>query len=401
MGKIIVLLTVLIPVLLIAYTVWATIRSFSKNMKSRKLWLKIITIEAMVIIGFITYYYWPRGYERTYLNNQKIQDTINLKSLANAKNFYIGTIGTHPIPDLIVREFNSCTPPNLLKWPHLIKDENILGEYDFSAADSIVNEALEKGLRIRGHALIWGNGYYYSPYPKIIDKIVMEADNPKEKLIGLMKSHIHTTMHHFKDRVHTWDVVNEPLKTFGDKPDENIFYKTLGTGFMVDAFKMAREAYPTAILFLNEQFFEYDGDKAKAFIRLVEELLDKGAPIDGIGIQAHHIFDAPNVQSFKNLMVQLSNMGLKIEVTEFEVSLRNFSNYDMPYEAQGKFYEEFLKACVDNPNCIGFTMWGYNDKNANKWMPFYRLFMPYEPFPWDDNSYKKPAYYGMVKALFN
>ena len=54
------------------------------------------------------------------------------------------------------------------KWRQLLVDGKI-GEYDFTEADAIVDYAISKGVRVRGHTLVWGK-FSGKTYPKELDK---------------------------------------------------------------------------------------------------------------------------------------------------------------------------------------------------------------------------------------
>src|SRR5437762_8369442 len=55
---------------------------------------------------------------------------------------------------LILRQFNSLTPENVMKMAPIHPEEN---RYNWKDADSIVAFAQRNGLRVRGHNLCWHN----------------------------------------------------------------------------------------------------------------------------------------------------------------------------------------------------------------------------------------------------
>ena len=98
-----------------------------------------------------------------------------------------------------------------------------------------------------------------------------------------------------------------------------------------NALKWAHEVDPEVELFLNEQFDQYDSEKAESFLKYVEELVVKDIPIDGVGIQAHAMFTVPRIEPFRKFLKAISDLGLKIEVTELDARLRLFGSHDDPY----------------------------------------------------------------------
>ena len=55
--------------------------------------------------------------------------------------------------DTFLREFDSLTPENELKMAALQPDR---GQFDFAAADALVDFARRNGREVHGHALVWG-----------------------------------------------------------------------------------------------------------------------------------------------------------------------------------------------------------------------------------------------------
>ena len=196
------------------------------------------------------------------------------------------------------------------------------------------------------------------------------------------------------------DVVNEPLNVFDGGFDENLYYEHLGKEYIANSFRWAHEVDSEVELYLNEQFDQYDSEKANSFIKLVEELVKDKVPIHGVGIQAHAMFDIPRIEPFKAFIAKIAALGLKIEITELDARLRLFNSADDPYQAQGQFYQEFAAACLANPACTGVTVWGVSDKID--WydnIGVFKLHQPNESTPFDTEMKAKPAYYGLLNAL--
>ena len=80
-----------------------------------------------------------------------------------------------------------------------------------------------------------------------------------------------------------------------------------GDGHLSDyielAFKFAREADPDVELIINDYGLESRGAKRTGMYNLVKHMLEKGVPVDGIGLQMHISILA---QLWKKLKNQLS-----------------------------------------------------------------------------------------------
>lgn len=77
---------------------------------------------------------------------------------------------------------------------------------------------------------------------------------------------------------------------------EGPFFKQLGEQYILEAFALARGAFPpTTKLFLNEAFggpkgYKADGETVVNTLRILRWLKEQRAPIDGLGIQGHDMF---------------------------------------------------------------------------------------------------------------
>ena len=59
---------------------------------------------------------------------------------------------------------------------------------------------------------------------------------------------------------------------------------------------------------------------------------------------------------------------------------------------QANIYNNFLKICLEEPNCFSFESWGFTDEYSSK--P-----KGQSPLPFDGDLKKKPAFYSMLKTL--
>lgn len=300
--------------------------------------------------------------------------------------------------DSLTDHINSATPPNELKWRQLLVNGK-LGQYDFSRADVLVNQLVDADIVVRGHNLIWGK-WAGTTFPKALNELVNNSKTPAITLQREMRAHITTVMHHFKGRITRWDVVNEPLTMSNEAVDDNFFHQLLGENYIAEAFKMARAADAHAKLFLNEDFRSFSPETTERFLSLLHRQLAQGAPIDGIGIQSHHLYRLKDTQAFQVFVDQLHQLGLIFEITELDVPIWLFADSDNPYQAQGDYYRKYSQVCYHSPHCLGVTTWGIDDSQT--WLdsifPF-SLRSSNKPLIFDDDMQKKPAYQGVVAAL--
>jgi endo-1,4-beta-xylanase len=145
----------------------------------------------------------------------------------------------------------------------------------------------------------------------------------RSRVLGeLVHRHIRTVLTHFKGRMATWDVVNEPLYMFWSaRIDDNVFFRYLGSEYIADAFRIARGVDPTAKLYMSEQLESFSDARAEAFFKLAQHLKQEGVPIDGVGLQSHFGFTLPAMEEFRAFLARLTALGLEVEITELDARL--------------------------------------------------------------------------------
>jgi len=273
-----------------------------------------------------------------------------LKQLGKARGMEVGTAvrsqdtrGNRAYRQLIVQQFSSVTPENEMKWEAIAPKR---GEFDFDAADELVEDAREAGQKVRGHTLVW-----HFQVPGWVKEL-----GPKN-LRQAMRGHIRTVMKHHRDDVGVWDVVNEPISDRG-RLRRSVFQRRLGPGYIEDAFRTARTADPDAKLYLNEIGAESIGPKSNRLYEIVRGLKAKGVPIDGVGFQAH--FNLTGVpRDFVANMQRFKALGLDIAITEADVGVK-LPPSAADLEDQAQVYATIVRSCLA-VRCRSLTFWGYTD----------------------------------------
>jgi GH35 family endo-1,4-beta-xylanase len=251
--------------------------------------------------------------------------------------------------------FNAASTENDLKWPVW------LGEWEGNFSHDQTLAGLRwlraRGFHLRGHVLVW-------PGIKNLPKPIQERiGTPRQNQIpALIEAHIREMARATKGLLDEWDVLNEPFTNFD-------LMKLFGDEIMPPWFKVAREEMPGVKLFSNDfsnQDATTDADHVAHFEKTTRYLLDHGAPVDGLGLQAH-FNGRPNAP--ENILAVLdryqAQFHLPVRMTEFDVWTRD-------EELQADFTRDFLILSFSHPSVIGVQHWGFWE--SVHWRPSAAMF---------------------------
>jgi endo-1,4-beta-xylanase len=277
------------------------------------------------------------------------------------------------------RDFDYVTAEYEMKWAPI---EGTQGVNNFSGGDAIVSYAQAHGLQVKGHTLLW-----HGSVPSWVNGL------SATDLKTAVDNHIAAVAQHYRGKVLAWDVVNEAVADDGSGLRNTIFLQGLGTGYIADAFRLAHEADPAALLFYNDYGGEGLGAKSDAIYNLVKGLRDQGVPIDGVGLQMHISANSrPADSSIQSNMRRLAALGLFVNISEMDVKINGVSGSEATkLDTQRTTYRAVVADCVMEPKCQAVTFWGFTD--AHTWIS------GDQPLLYDTVYAAKPAYYGVADAV--
>jgi endo-1,4-beta-xylanase len=281
------------------------------------------------------------------------------------------------------RHFSYLTAEYEMKWGHIERDR---GQRVFGPADEIMAFADARGLKVKGHALVW-----HGDSPAWLETL------STAELRTALRDHIRDTVGRYRGRIVAWDVVNEAIAENGGGLRDTVYLRKLGPGYVADAFRWAREADPDVLLIYNDYGGEGLNRKSDDVYALVRDLVQQGVPIGGVGLQMH--LDAaslpPTADVVRNLR-RLAELGLAVNLSEMDVRVARLTG-DAParLDAQRRVYHDVVAACVAEPRCHSITFWGFTDRHS--WIDSF--FAPDDPLLFDESYRAKPAYYGVIDAL--
>ncbi|WHY02840.1 endo-1,4-beta-xylanase [Neobacillus sp. DY30] len=294
--------------------------------------------------------------------------------------------------DLLRKHFNSITAENDMKF---IEIQPVEGQFTFEKADQLAAFAKENGMKMRGHTLVWHN--------QTPEWVFEGAD--RETLLQRMKEHITAVMNRYKGTIFCWDVVNEAVTDEGTELLRSTkWLEIIGEDYIEKAFEFAHEADPAALLFYND-YNESNPEKREKIYKLVKSLVDKGVPIHGIGLQAHWNLVNPSLEDIRTAIERYASLGLKLHLTELDVSVFNFEDKRTDLteptqemlELQAERYHQVFQVLRQYRDYItSVTFWGAADDYT--WLSDFPVRGRKNwPFLFDENHQPKESFWKVVQ----
>ncbi|MCP8899460.1 endo-1,4-beta-xylanase [Gilvimarinus xylanilyticus] len=276
--------------------------------------------------------------------------------------------------DVITRHFSQLTAGNIMKMSYLHPQEDT---FTFGDADQLVGFAETNGMTVHGHALVWHSSYQVPGF----------MNNYDGDFAAMLTDHVTNVVQHFETEypgvVTSWDVVNEAVdQGAGDGFRRSVFYNELPPAtdgdipeYLKVAFQAARDAAPDVDLYYNDYDNTANETRLNKTLQIAEALNEEGT-IDGVGFQMHIYMGYPSLSHFENAFQQVVDMGLKVKLTEIDVSVVNPYGSNPPAQPE---YDEQLANDQKQRFCQvaevyldtvpaeqrgGFTVWGLTDDES-------------------------------------
>ncbi len=212
--------------------------------------------------------------------------TVPLHRLAEEKGLMFGSslalkycVQSAAYQQLFISQCDIATPELHMKWDSLSSQP---GVYNFGNADRFVAFCATNRMRIRGCTLVWHDALPAWLAPRLT------AANGQ----AMLTDHIHKVAGHFAGKLYSWDVVNEVLDPASRRPDglrNTLWLENCGVDYLERAFRATADADPSALLVWNENYLElsngFGAAKRTAMLNLLDGMLARGVPIQGIGLR--------------------------------------------------------------------------------------------------------------------
>jgi endo-1,4-beta-xylanase len=300
----------------------------------------------------------------------RTSEEIVLRQLAVEKGLVYGTTiaaaqitGDPAFIDLVREQAGLVVAENEMKWQ--VMNRGTPDDDDYGPADTIANFASANHLVLRGHNLLW---YHRTP------SWYFDLPSRQEQERAVVR-HIQELAGHYRGKIHSWDVVNEPIEPKDGRPDglrTKVFLETLGPEYLDLAYRTAKQADPAARLVVNEYDIELDAPEQEArrvaLLHLLEKMKGSGTPVDAVGIQAHLTavggppFSAAKLRRF---LAEIAGLGLTIQITELDVTdERAPADIAVRDQLVADTYRRFLDAALDEPAVKMVVTWGLSDRHS-------------------------------------
>ena len=257
--------------------------------------------------------------------------------------------------------WNQVTCENATKWGSV---HSGWGTFSWTNADRTYNYCKEHGILFKFHALIWG-----SQHPTWIESLSVE--DTKKAIIEWYDE----VKNHYPD-LEIIDVVNEAIYSGSDyhspykstkiiealgslaedrlgqtfNCNTNGYSSTNSYQWIAEAFRLARERWPNAILIYND-YNTFQWQKTE-YINLINGLKACNAPIDAAGCQSHDLNDMSG-SDFKTALYDIHDkIDLPIYITEYDIAKSDDAT-------QLTRYKEQFPVMWEADFVPGVTLWGW------------------------------------------
>ncbi|MBD3918592.1 endo-1,4-beta-xylanase [Paenibacillus sp. PR3] len=356
-------------------------------------------------------------------------DVLSLPSIKNTyPNYLMGSIigpyyMQNSIMPVIKAQFGVVTSENAMKPASLIgtsASTHNVADLSFNAADTEVQSAINNGLKVHGHTLVWeGQSIPWLNNARISDSDPTPS-NPGLTAAGAyanMNDYINAVLKHFDGKFNastqniiSWDVVNEAFS--GNVRDSSLsrtdwhsylkatpWLKATDDNYVEQAFKYARAAEPdyNVLLYYNDYSMD-DQNKAAAVRDMVKDINSRWAVdhpgkqlIQGVGMQEHNGLGT-NPNNTRKSIQMFKDIGVKVSISELDISAGTGGTQTPDQKtAQAAQYARLMQVYTDpafKDTVQRITFWGLTDTNS--WLS------SGSPLLFDGKLYPKDAFYAVI-----
>ena len=270
--------------------------------------------------------------------------------------FAIGTcvrsdriLGTTPddarYRDTLARHFTKAVFENDLKWEPWERG----GDAHQDRARETIRWLRDHEFSVRGHVIVWPSWRASPPW-------LRELDGQPERLRAELDRRVDSQTKALAGLLDEWDVVNENYA-------HTDFTDLLGRSAMERWFRIAAGNSPGTRLFYNDYVMfqgEGPGSPSDTLLGILRDLKSSGAPLGGIGEQAHFGGNPPGPAEVLAKLDRFAALGLPIQITEFDIDTADA-------DLQLAWTRDFLLTVFSHAAVTGVVSWGFWE--GQHWKP--------------------------------
>jgi GH35 family endo-1,4-beta-xylanase len=292
---------------------------------------------------------------------------------------------------------------------------NGINDFDFAPVNRVVNWMVENNMS--PHVCMLTGQDIYNP------EWLINGNWTKQELNNLLKNQIYSIMdaNDNKNKVDVWNVINEIFEEDGTYRT-NVVWNQMGwesdvsglngiekinnqhPKFVRQAFKYCREKTNAKLEYRDYNIESNNPEsgldkKHKAVYQLLKHMINSNIPIDVVGLQGH--YEIGNVDyitennGLKNIVEKYKSLGIEVYIVEMDFAAPLGATWNTTLaQAQKQDYYNYTKQAIEGGATRIYT-WGIDDGRDPYWLT------TQYPLPWNENLEKKPAYYGIQKALYD
>ncbi|MGF1484730.1 MAG: endo-1,4-beta-xylanase [Opitutales bacterium] len=232
--------------------------------------------------------------------------------------------------------------------------------------EAVVDWAHTHDFAWRGHTLVWGVLKYSPVIVQPFHEQIKEGQPiDREALLHRIDQSILDRCLRYRGKIRHWDVVNEPVS-------ERHLFHALGAESVEDQaalmarwFKLAHQADPSARLYMNDFGILVTQNEAKRerYYQLAKALVELGAPLHGVGFQAH-TWNQDHVnppEKLNKIFDRFADLGLELCITEFDTFGKWPAASEGGERLRTEWFEQLLITAYSHPAMTGFMVWGIQD----------------------------------------
>ena len=298
---------------------------------------------------------------------------------------------------LVVEQCNLLVPENALNWKYT---ESRQGQFDFHMGDWLAGFAKNHQMKFGGGTIVW-----HQDLPAWFSSLT-----PAEAR-QVLQQHVTQTVSHFRGRAYSWALVNEAKAFRGSGKDlkDTPFLQLVGPDYIETSFRAAAEADPDALLVYNENHLEYDVPEDEygrtTILKLLKRFSANKVPIGALGIQSHlRTGGIPfNAAKFKDFLSQVSDLGLKIVISELDVTEKGpetqLADRDRVVANE---ITRYLNVVLQEKAVVAVVTWGLSARYS--WLANYAARsdgQQVRPLPYDSDLHPTQAWQALANAFEN